>query len=68
MVVIGQCNRTVEGTVNTSCLHVSGQDASFARAIVALFAKLDVSFFFVIKTYSRCLFFPLNFVITLINW
>ena len=44
MVVIGQCNRTVEGTVNTSCLHVSGQDASFARAIVALFAKLAVPF------------------------
>ena len=46
MLVIGQCKRTVEVTVNTSCLHVSGQDASFARAIVALFAKLDVSFLF----------------------
>ena len=37
---MGQCN----GTVNTSCLHVSGQDASFARAIVAPFAKLAVLF------------------------
>ena len=65
MVVIGQCNRTVEGTVNTSCLHVSGQDSSFARAIVALFAKLAVPFFVVVvKTYNRCLFFSL----TLINW
>ena len=69
MLVIEQCKRTVEVTVNTSCLHVSGQDASFARAIVAPFAKLAVSFFVVVvKTYNRCLFFSLNFVITLINW
>ena len=74
MLVIGQCNRTVYA----SCLQldsvigqlkgqftrhacVSGQNASCARANVSHFAELTDFFF--MKTYSRCLVSFSNFVI-----
>ena len=65
MPAIGQCNRTVKGTVlRHAC--VSGQNASCARANVSHFAELTDFFF--MKTYSRCLVSFSNFVIVLINW
>ena len=43
VLVIGQCNRTVKGTVNTSCAHAG----------VSHLNKLTVGVFFM-KTYNCC--------------
>ena len=45
MLVIGQCKRTVEGTVTRHAC-VSGQNVSCARTVVLHFAELSVVVFF----------------------
>ena len=64
MLVIGQCNRTVKGTVHTSCLSISGQDTSCMHTVVSYFIKL---MFFFRKTCKRCLVSFVNFDMVLIN-
>ena len=49
MLVIGQCDGTVKGTVNPSC--VSGQKASHAHAVVLHISLITFVSFFV-KTYN----------------
>ena len=46
MLVIGQCNRTVKGTVNMSCLCKWTERVTCAHAVVSHFAELTVVFFF----------------------
>ena len=46
MLVIGQCNRTVKGTQWTRYAYVSGQNASWACAVVLHFAELTIDFFY----------------------
>ena len=64
MLVIGQWNRTVKGTVHISDACVSGQNASQACAVVLHFTELNVDIF--MKIYKQCLFSFSNFVIVLI--
>ena len=44
MLVIGQCNRTVKGTVNMSCL--CKWNVSCVHAVASHFAELTVVFFY----------------------
>ena len=43
MLVIGQCNRTIKGQLTHAC--ISGQNASWARAVVSHLAELTIFFF-----------------------
>ena len=77
MLVIGQCNRTVKGTVNTTCLC----SVQCARVVDSHFAELTLVFlfcffcfvlfclfYFFMKTNNRCLVSFSNFVLVLINF
>ena len=65
--VIGQYNRTVKGTVNTSCPCNWTECVMCVRCCLA-FRRVNCCCFFFMKTYNRCLVSFSNFVIVLINW
>ena len=65
MPVIGQCNRTVKGTVDTSCPCKFTECLMCARCCLA-FRRVNCCFCY--ETYNRRLVSFANFVIVLINW
>ena len=62
MLVIRQCNRTVKGTINTSCL-CKWTGRVIARAVVSHFVEL----FFLMKTCNSYIVSFSNSVIVLIK-
>ena len=66
MLVIGQYDRTVKGTVNTSCLCKGTERVMCARRCLAF--RRVTCFFFFMKMYRRCLVSLSNVVIVLIKW
>ena len=67
MLVIGRYDRTVKGTVNTSCLCKGTERVMCARRCLA-FRRVTCFFFFFMKMYRRCLVSLSNVVIVLIKW
>ena len=64
ILVIGQCNSTVKGTVNMSCL------CKWTECVVCMccgLAFFRMNCFFLMKMYNRWLVFSSNFDIVLIN-
>ena len=59
MLVIGQCNRTVEGTVNMSCLCQWTEGTSCVCTVVSHLTELTG--FFLMKSYNQCLVSFSNF-------